>query len=191
MRTLFWGMYQDIAFKKFYWEEHQRRSEKLLFTARLLCAAVSIVSVLIWSIAKSMPALWASLIALAQIAQSMLDSLPWAKQLTALQYLIPELSDLLVDIDKDWMVLERIGADENDTIEKIHAYEQSYYRLENQYASGVWFPTVKSVVAAAEEASDAYFRLRYFMPEGTDNSGPEKGQNEEHSTTSTERRDSE
>ena len=85
MRDCFWGTYQTIVFKKFYYEEHQRRSEKLLFWTKLACSVVSIISVLIWSISQTMPVLWACLIALAQLAQSLLGYLPWSNQLEALR----------------------------------------------------------------------------------------------------------
>ena len=166
MRDCFWGTYQTIVFKKFYYEEHQRRSEKLLFWTKLACSVVSIISVLIWSISQTMPVLWACLIALAQLAQSLLGYLPWSNQLEALRYLIPALNRLLVDISEDWM---RLGYaekdDDNSLLEKAVSYERRYYELEDQFTSGIWFPVVKSVINAAETAEDNYFHVKYSLSE--------------------------
>ena len=167
MHDRFWGTYQSIVFKKCYYEEHQRRSECLLFHAKTPCAVVSILSVLIWSVSRSMPILWACLIALAQIAQTMIGFIPWSEQLNALRYLIPDLNALIVDIDADWMRLHYTDDANNDEfIKKAAQYERRFFETENRFTDGVWFPVVKSVVANAEQSSDNYFRMRYLNAEG-------------------------
>lgn len=169
MRNRYFGTYQSIVYKKCYWEAHLNRSEKRLFIAKLLCATVSIASVLAWSISESMPILWACLIAAAQLAQAMVGYLPWSAQVNALHYLLPDLKLLIVDVDIDWMRLGYVADDEDDVLmEKAAQYERRYYEIEDQFTSGVWFPELKSVVTAAERARDNYFRVRYFLPEGDD-----------------------
>ena len=175
MRERFWGTYQSIVFKKCYYEEHQRRSERLLFYAKSLCAAVSILSVLIWSISRSMPILWACLIALAQIAQTMINFVPWAQQINALCYLIPGLNALIVDLDADWMILHYTDDGEEETfIEKTAQYERRFFDLEDQFTGGVWFPAVESVIERAEENAKNYFCVRYFNAEGSENDAAAK-----------------
>lgn len=161
MRELFWNMYQDIAFKKYYYEEHQRRSARLLFIARAVCAVVSISSAVAWSISRSLPLLWALLIALAQITQTLLNDLPWSEQLACLRYLVPDLSKLLSNIDRDWMAQDFLGETDEALIMKIHDYDARFYELEEKYTAGVWFPVVNSVVNAAQKAADNRMDLRY------------------------------
>ena len=173
MRDCFWGTYQTIVFKKFFYEEHQRRSEKLLFWAKLVCSVVSIISVLIWSISKKAPVLWACLIALAQVSQSMLDYLPWSKQLNALRFLLPELNKLIVDLSEDWMKLGYAEVDDDaKLLERTVTHERRYYEIEDQFTNEVWFPVLKSVVAAAEKAEDDYFCVKYSVSEGSETDGP-------------------
>lgn len=167
MLNRFWGTYQSIVFKKCFFEEHQRRSEILLFWAKVICAAVSILSVLAWSVSKSLPALWASLIALAQLAQTMLGYIPWAQQLNALCYLLPDLNLLIADLDADWLRLSQGESEDPAALtEKSAFYERKYFELENRFTVGVWFPVTKSVVAAAETSRKDYFRVRYSNEEG-------------------------
>lgn len=168
-----WGTYQSIVYKKCYYEEHQRRSERLLFYAKSLCATVSILSVLVWSISRSMPILWACLIALAQIAQTMINFVPWAQQINALRYLIPGLNALIVDLDADWMVLHYTdNAEAEAFIEKTVQYERRFFDLEDQFTGGVWFPLVKSVMGNAEKSKENYFLVRYFNAEGGEDIAP-------------------
>ena len=167
MHDRFWGTYQSIVFKKCFYEEHQRRSEQFLFWTKIICAAVSILSVLIWSISRSMPVLWSCLIALAQIAQTMIGFIPWSQQVNALRYLLPDLNDLIVKLDADWMNLHYTDtAGESAYIEKAAQYERSFFEIENRFTNGVWFPVVKSVVANAEHSSENYFLVRYSNTEG-------------------------
>ena len=169
MHDRFWGTYQSIVYKKFFYEEHQRRSEQLLFWAKAVCAAVSILSVLIWSVSRSMPVLWSCLIALAQIAQTMLGFVPWSQQSNALLYLLPDLNELIVSLDKDWMTLHYTGnVDESQYIKKAAQYERSFFETENKFTNGIWFPVVKSVTDKAEDSTRDYFRVRYSIAEGVD-----------------------
>lgn len=169
MREYFWGVYYSIAYKKFYYLAHQRRSQTLLFAAKCICGGVSIISILIWGIARSMPVLWACLIALAQLSQTMLEYLPWSKQLNALNYLLPSLDELLLDVYEDWL---RYGCDEKDNrsmlAECAVKYDRKYFELENRYTAGVWFPMWKSVCKRAETACDHYFDVRFPAQKGDD-----------------------
>lgn len=171
MRELFWNMYQDILFRKCYYEEHQRRSEKLLFIARAVCAMVSIASVVIWSIARSMPVLWALLIAVAQVAQTLLNDLPWANQLACLKYFLPDLLKMVAEIEQDWMSLDYLGATDESLVSRIHEYTERFFAMESKYTTGIWFPAVKSVVHAAEKSADNHtdMRFREWKEEATDN----------------------
>ena len=168
MRDRFYGTYQSILFKRCYYEENQRRSERLLFIARFGCAVISILSVLAWSISKSLPTLWACLIALAQIAQSMVDFLPWARQISASHYLLPELNELLTDMDEQWLKLEYIGSSKEDVLSAIAAFERRFYSIEEKYTTGVWFPVVKRVLKNADRATENYLVMRCYLTKRED-----------------------
>lgn len=169
MRNRFWGMYQSIVYKKNVFEAIRRRAELSFFVARVLFALVSILSVLAWSISKSMPVLWACLIAGAQVVQSLLDFLPWSNQIRALKFLLPELISLIWEIDKDWMRIENGDVwDEGEVFSLISGYEKRFSDLEAKYTNDVWIYAPESVKASAEKETDAYFKIRYFTTEGSD-----------------------
>lgn len=169
MRNRFWGMYQSIVYKKNVFEEIRRRAEISLFVSRVLFALVSILSVLAWSISKSMPVLWACLIAGAQIVQSLVDFLPWSNQIRALKFLLPELISLIWEIDKDWMRIENGDLwNEDELFHLIAGYEKRFSELEAKYTNDVWIYALKSVKSSAEKETDAYFKIRYFTTEGSD-----------------------
>lgn len=169
MRNRFWGMYQSIVYKKNVFEEIRRRAELSLFVARALFALVSILSVLAWSISKSMPVLWACLIAGAQVVQSLVDFLPWSNQIRALKFLLPDLISMIWEIDKDWMRIENGDLwDEDELFHLISGYEKRFSELEAKYTNDVWIYALKSVKSSAEEETDAYFKIRYSNKKGSD-----------------------
>jgi len=116
---------------------------------------------LIWSISKTMPAIWAILIAAAQFAQTYSANLPWADQLTALKYLLPELDQLALDIDHDWLSIDMEMYEEEEILELISVYEKRYSSLEKQFVSGISFHQRKAILKKAEADQRQYFYIRY------------------------------
>lgn len=161
MRDRYFSMYQSIEYKTCFYRAHGENARKWynLYTAATL--ALSILSVLIWSISKTMPAIWAILIAAAQFAQAYSTNLPWANQLTALKYLLPELDQLVLDIDRDWLYIDTGGYASEEILELISTYEKRYASLENQFASDAPFHQKQKILEKAEKDQRQYFYIRY------------------------------
>jgi len=161
MRERYFSMYQSIEYKICFYRAHSESAHRRyrLYTAATL--GLSILSVLIWSISKTMPAIWAILIAAAQFAQAYSANLPWADQLTALKYLLPELDQLALDIDHDWLSIDMGMYTEEEIIELISVYEKRYSALEEQFASGISFHQRKGILKKAEANQRQYFYIRY------------------------------
>lgn len=161
MRDRYFSMYQSIEYKNCFYIAHGESAHKwyTLYTAATL--ALSILSVLIWSISKTMPALWAILIAAAQFAQAYSANLPWSAQLTALKYLLPELDQLVLDIDHDWLSIDMGAYTKAEILELISTYEKRYSSLEKQFASGISFHQKEWILKEAEKHQRQYFYIRY------------------------------
>ena len=175
MRDRYFSMYQSIEYKTCFYRVHSENAHRWysLYTAATL--SLSILSVLIWSISRTMPALWAILIAAAQFAQAYSSHLPWAAQLTALKYLLPELDQLVLDIDHDWLLIDMNVHKEPEILEFISAYERRYSLLEMQFASGVSFPQRGYILEKAEKAQRQYFYVRYPIIEELERSKERNG----------------
>ena len=161
MRDRYFSMYQSIEYKTCFYQAHWDNARRWysLYTAATL--ALSILSVVIWSVSKTMPAIWAILIAAAQFAQSYSSNLPWAAQMTALKYLLPELDQLVLDIDHDRLSIDMGTYTEKETLELISTYEKRYSSLEKQFVSEASFHQRKSILRKAEKAQRQYFYIRY------------------------------
>ena len=163
MRQRFFVMYQTIKYKDAFFNSHYRRAYwgNLIFSATTLL--VSIASALIWSVSNQMPALWAIVIAAAQLMQSLQSFMPWAKRLSALEHFQPDLWDLLLEIENFWNYID-IEAWNAERINSARAdFDHDYVALEQKYIGSVHFPNTKRISAEATEETNTFFRNRYTI----------------------------
>lgn len=161
MRERYFRMYESLKYKECFYAAHDVRAHRLYSCASFITLAVSIASALVWSISKTMPALWAIIIASAQFLQTYSVNLPYSKQIATLKYLLPALNDLLLQVDKDWLSIDVLGYDEQKIVSLVSDYERKYVEIENQFIRDVKFGEVKSVLKKAEKDQVAFFKSRY------------------------------
>ena len=163
LRKRFFRVYESIKYKECFYQVHKKRASSLYTVYTVLMLAVSIVSVLIWSISKSMPTLWAIVIAVAQFAQALSTFMPFSKQLVSLKFLLPELSRLSIEIDKSWLSIDVMHYTDDQILSLINDYENRFNELELKYVSSidVDFSESRSVMKATEKMQRAYFYSHY------------------------------
>lgn len=161
MRDRYFSMYQSIKYKECFYAAHREKARKRYGIYTVCMIALSILSVLLWSISKTMPALWAIVIAAAQFAQALSSFLPWSKQLGALRYLMPELAMLSLDIDHEWLALDMNGYSDEQIWDLISAYETRFETLQKQFVIDVDFDKTEDILKKAESAHRAHFYLYY------------------------------
>lgn len=161
MRDRFFSMYQCIKYKECFYGSHRENAQKMYNAYSTITLAVSIISVLIWSISKSMPALWAIVIAVAQFAQACGSKLLWSSQLTSLKYLMPELAKLCLNIDHDWLALDLNNYSDEKILKLISMYEDRFEVLQKQFTDGISFHEKAAILKKAEMDQRNYFYARY------------------------------
>lgn len=161
MRDRYFSMYQSIKYKECFYAAHKEKAQKLYGLYTFFMITLSVFSVLVWGISKTMPALWAIVIAAAQFAQALSSHLPWAKQLVALKYLMPELAELSLDIDHDWLALDLKGYSDAKILELIAKYENRFDTIEKQFVNDVHFDQTEGILKKAELSHRNHFYMRY------------------------------
>lgn len=161
MRERYFRMYESIKYKECFYAVHEKRARKLRKYVSSITLAASIISVLVWTISKTMPALWAIIIASAQFIQAFSVNLPYSDQIATLKYFLPALKVLLLQIDSDWLSIDLEGYDEQKIASLVANYERKYVEIENQFVGDIEFAEVKSVLKKAEEDQAAFFKSRY------------------------------
>lgn len=161
MRERYFRMHESIEYKRCFYRRHFDRATRLYYQISTEALVASVVSVLVWSISKTMPALWAIVIACAQFVQAYSVNLPYAKQIASLNYLLPELNKLILQIDYGWLSLDIVGYDDQELLKQIAEHEAKFTALEDQFTNGIKFPEIESILKKAEQDTDAYFKARY------------------------------
>lgn len=161
MRERYFHMYEAIKYKEYFYAAHEKRARRLRKYVSFITLAASIISVLVWTISKTMPALWAIIIASAQFIQAFSVNLPYSGQIASLKYFLPELKVLLLQIDSDWLAIDLKRYDEEKIASLVADYERKYVEIENKFVSDIEFAEVKSVLKKAEKDQAAFFKSRY------------------------------
>lgn len=162
MREAFWSVFYDLKYKQFYLETYRTHAERINNAILVLGAIASASTIAGWKIWEAHAFMWSIILAIAQIVQVVKPYMPYAKRLQGAQYALPEVRELLIEIEHAWNrcgVIHTCSDDEyNDLIQQ---YRKQYRAIENKYMSGFNLPIVETVQETAIEQRDSYFRRHY------------------------------
>ncbi len=172
MREQYFYIYENLIYKRYFYEEHYGLSQKASWAYTALLIVLSFVCATAWSISKTQPVVWAMLIGICQLAQSFSGAMPFFVKQERLKYLIPELNSLGVKLDADWMKIENKDYDEHQICVLCCDYQEQFCALENRYSNDLYFGEWKWLLEKAENARDRYFDARYNISKETDTHDP-------------------
>ena len=126
----------------------------------LLATALSGVAGLwIWS---KIPDIWAIVVGVSQVLGAVTYLFPQAGQIHSLNYLLPELQELLNQIEHDWNMIDlQNPPSDSELNDLILMYSNKYAELENKYLSGTPFPRKKKIIKYADADCENYM-LSHF-----------------------------
>ena len=141
MREKFWSMYEQVKYSEryfFFYREEAKAKDRNVKIFLIVTSLSSIANLGLW---EKIPFLWAIIALVAQVVSAILYLFPYSDQITALNYLLPELDHLLNQIDYDWDQINEFQAIPDLEINKlVLEYNEKYSNLEHRYTNGVSFP---------------------------------------------------
>lgn len=161
MRDYFFAMYQEIAYKECYYTCCQRHAQQLSTMYTVTMFIVSALSVLLWSVSKSLPTVWAIVIALAQMAQALKDYFPWQQQILSTKHLNPAIRKLLDDIEVVWLEIEFEKLSDDDILHKMSEFKSHFNEIESEFVGDLSFPRSKNIMATTEQEWKRVFLFKY------------------------------
>lgn len=168
MRDRFWLMFFNLKFRERFYNCHSKRSRRINLLASGTTLVVSFASTLLWSNATDnsyLAVVWALLIALAQLFQSLRDLFPWGKQLSVLEYFLPELQKLVLDIENTWNLID-FDPNNWDTLKIDQAraeFNRRFVDLEQKYIGSVHFSEGRRIQKKAAAETRLFFSNRYKL----------------------------
>lgn len=148
-------MYNREKFKYFYYDCYKTRCEKIYKRMNLFLACASCAGIAAWGIWDQYPAVWAMLLAFSQIVSVMRDNLPFVSESIQLRFFIPELQNILIEIEREWNKLD--GKSDTEIASLIFYYENKISQIENNYISGLTLAKNKKCAKEATEEQKAFF----------------------------------
>lgn len=167
MRDTYWAMYTALKDKDFYYRNYRISSHRINTWMTIFCAVMSVTSIERWLFWKQLPYLWAFLLAVSQIIQIIQPYMSFSKQVVALDYLLPELEKLMIDIEYHWNLIEEIS--DQQVAKLIHKYEIQYMQLDNKFIGSTHMPLRKRCQKAARKEAIAFFYQKYQINQEVEN----------------------
>lgn len=160
VREKYWKMYTALKHKECYFKVLQSNARCYNMLVTVICLIASASSIAAWAIWSKYPLVWGGFIGAAQIIQVLQPVYPFTKQMTALKFLSPCLSKLLIEIDYDWDRVNR-GLSDEETSVLVKNYYAKYQELLDQFIGDTYIPESKRYEERARINCQTYFGHRY------------------------------
>ena len=162
MRERYWTFFFSLKHQEFYYKYFQQLFNRInwCITAILTITTLSCIASLdLW---KEHQLLWATIICVAQIVQALFPKLPYNDCLVSTGFMISSLSELLIQVEHDWLYIEIHELSDEEILQLLHKHQTKHCTLINFY-----LPTIKYCEKHAEADCKNFFNINYPVKEET------------------------
>jgi len=177
MRNVFFSVLNDIDFKHSYLDAYKAHAERIETFISVLCALSSAGAIYAWTRWTSLQIWWSLILVISQVAQIVKGYLPYSRRIDALKYLIPEMQQLVIDVENEWYKLEQV--DDPDYIPLVYAYRRRLNDLETKYLGADLLPDIRHLRSKAEKVTKNHFALYIEIMGGADEDAPDAGRQDD------------
>lgn len=107
-------------------ETKARRAMRITLWLKIILSIATVSAVGAWLKGHGAKEVWAFIIVLAELADAMMDTLPYAEQRRNLPQTKTKLNDIFIEMEQDMMRLETGQITENDALEKYFAHRDAW-----------------------------------------------------------------
>ena len=161
MREKFLDMYIEFIEKKFYFHSFWVRATFLRMVINTSIYSLSFAGIAAWLIWPKYVWVWAVLLAIVLIVNTLRDFLPFSRQIFALNMYMPELDSIINNVDHSWGEIDSM--DESSINNAEFKFRDQYLTIGNRYLLNVSFSLSKALMKKAVEERKAYFLRLYNM----------------------------
>lgn len=173
----FWNMFTRIKFQECYLTQYKTKFETILAIVSGLCVIGTFLSISASIIVKAI--LWwvAIVVTATQIVQALLPYSSLHKKLVSINFMLPDLRRLLLNIEDTWYRISMTGEIPiEDVTRKCVEYEKEYNELEVKYLSDCNFESLSALFSKVKKSAQAeqenFFYITFgIKPEKSDDKG--------------------
>lgn len=158
----YWNMYVDSKIAEYYYSRYSLVSKRWDSAISAFCLIASASSISAWYIWEQCPVLWAVILGISQVLAICKSLFPFARRVTAAEYILQDLGPLVREIDTAWG-FDGSGISEQEFRHLIQEYESRRDVIENRFAPANLFPENLKIHAQAQESASKYFEARFHI----------------------------
>lgn len=161
MRERYFCMLEQKIYELSYLSLVIGKNNKIRNILNIVTAISTSTSIAAWAIWKSdLYIIWGSIIALSHVVQVVRPHLWFDQYHTTLHKLENELSQIAIDIEKDWYFVDNELINDEEINNKIANYEQIWNRVSYKYLENTKFTSDK-IKQIATERTDQYIKRNF------------------------------
>lgn len=161
MRERYWNFYASIKYKSCYYMYFQILFKRINTFITCFLTLTTLSCIAAWDVWKEYQLLWSGLICLSQAIQALFPKLPYNDLLISTKFMISAIDRLLLDIDRDWLLIESHDLSDDEIISLLSKHQNHYADLVNQFFSGEYLPMIKYCEKKADQECTAFFLVTY------------------------------
>jgi hypothetical protein len=163
-QALYWNELVDLKVACEYTRRYRDRLAAAMNRFAVIRAVVSVSALGTWAAVKSYPMVWGGIIAAAQVADALQNTIPFAARLRGTNGLCPTLDALFIDCQIEWEDIRAGGLAESEITRRRHKVMMLRHAADlKNLPNGL--PVRKSLLRLAEVDANAYFK-KMFAGEG-------------------------
>lgn len=147
----------------FYYWQYRDLSQKINFWINVFTSITSYAGVAGWLVWQQYPFLWAIILGCSQTIFAISHLLPWQERITKINYFLPKLQALNLEVQHGWENIENMSAE--DISKLIFNFQNKYLVLEQEYIGFTSFPHRKTCADKANAELKAYINYFYNIEE--------------------------
>jgi hypothetical protein len=159
MRDRYWQAFLNLKFKENYYIQYKESSRTRYIVISVTALIVSISGLTIWFEMGQFRFLLTATIIIGQVLAIITVFLPYTQQSVALTYLLPDLSRVLLAMERDWDGIEWVDDERIKTL--LHKHQSDFNKLVQNYTNGVSFQQRSGCVRRASIEAQRYLQAFY------------------------------
>ena len=160
MRTRIWNNMANIKFKAIYTGECSRCADQTGRAYSFFLSFTSASSVAAWVIWQSVPGLWASIVALAQVLHVAKPYLPFMKHDKDFLEMSFEFESLYLDYERFWVAYDDDRIPDEEAEAKFYALREKEIEIEKMHKQ-THCPRFKKLIGKAERDAKTALTLNF------------------------------
>lgn len=161
MQDIYWIKMYRYKYSIYYLREQLQMMISVNRSIKIVCAVASSASIAAWAKWNGAAFWWGLVIVISQVISAMVEILPFKERISELSNMLAILSNLYINIEKDWYRVASGELNSGEINELVYSYEEQWDRIDSKYFVKDVIPRKDKFRDIAEEQANEYFKSTF------------------------------